>query len=82
MPLSPQKWFDNCPFARTRGPLRKEVVDYVIDEGLYCILNVHHDTGASDTAWLVASEEGFAAASKDKAACYHRGLGAHKDAIP
>lgn len=26
----------------------KEVVDYVIDEGLYCILNVHHDTEASD----------------------------------
>lgn len=24
----------------------KEVVDYVISEGLYCILNVHHDTGA------------------------------------
>jgi hypothetical protein len=24
----------------------KEVVDYVIDEGLYCIVNVHHDTGA------------------------------------
>ena len=24
----------------------KETVDYVIDEGLYCILNVHHDTGA------------------------------------
>ena len=24
----------------------KEVVDYVIDEGLYCIINVHHDTGA------------------------------------
>lgn len=43
----------------------KEVVDYVIDEGLSCILNVHHDTGASDTAWLVASEEGFAAA-KDR----------------
>lgn len=40
----------------------KEVVDYVIDEGMYCILNVHHDTGADDTAWLVASDEGFAAA--------------------
>lgn len=40
----------------------KEVVDYVIDEGLYCILNVHHDTGAAGTAWLVASEEGFQAA--------------------
>jgi hypothetical protein len=24
----------------------KEVVDYVISEDLYCILNVHHDTGA------------------------------------
>ena len=40
----------------------QEVVDYVIDEGLYCILNVHHDTGASDTAWLIAGEEEFSAA--------------------
>lgn len=40
----------------------QEVVDYVIDEGMYCILNVHHDTGASDTAWLVAGEDGFTAA--------------------
>jgi len=37
----------------------KEVVDYVIDEGMYCILNVHHDTGADSTAWLVASDEDF-----------------------
>ena len=29
-----------------------EVVDYIIDAGLYCILNVHHDTGGSDVAWL------------------------------
>ena len=40
----------------------KEVVDYVMDEGLYCILNVHHDTGAGNTAWLVASEADFEAA--------------------
>lgn len=33
----------------------KEVVDYVIDEGMYCILNVHHDTGSSNTAWLRAN---------------------------
>ncbi|MCD8289846.1 MAG: glycoside hydrolase family 5 protein [Prevotella sp.] len=33
----------------------KEVVDYVIDLGLYCILNVHHDTGSANTAWLRAS---------------------------
>ena len=34
-----------------------EVVDYVISQGMYCILNVHHDTGAANTAWLVADEQ-------------------------
>jgi hypothetical protein len=43
----------------------KEVVDYVIDEGMYCILNVHHDTGDATTAWLRASEDGFNAAKAD-----------------
>lgn len=37
----------------------KTIVDYVMDEGMYCILNVHHDTGAANTAWLVASDAGF-----------------------
>ena len=32
-----------------------EVVDYVINAGLYCILNVHHDTGDGNTHWLHAS---------------------------
>lgn len=46
-----------------------EVVDYVINEGLYCIVNVHHDTGA-DTGdrqgnltgyhWLKADETTYA----------------------
>ncbi len=35
----------------------KEIVDYVIDEGMYCILNVHHDTGTSSTSWVLASSE-------------------------
>ncbi len=35
----------------------KEVVDYVVGQGMYCILNVHHDTGASNTAWLLADTE-------------------------
>ena len=38
----------------------REVVDYVISQGMYCILNVHHDTGAASTAWLVASEDDYA----------------------
>ena len=39
----------------------KEVVDYVIDEGMYCILNVHHDTGTSTTAWLRADQSVYSA---------------------
>lgn len=33
-----------------------EVVDYVIDQGMYCVLNVHHDTG-DGPQWLHASME-------------------------
>lgn len=33
----------------------REVVDYIIDEGMYCLLNVHHDTGSANTAWIEAS---------------------------
>ena len=39
-----------------------EVVDYVIDNGLYCVLNVHHDTGAGSSDfkhWIQASEDNF-----------------------
>ena len=36
-----------------------EVVDYVIGQGMYCILNVHHDTGESNTAWLIADEDAY-----------------------
>ena len=55
------KWLESTDYrvdpawmARVR-----EVVGYVLDEGMYCILNVHHDTGdhgekKNGTAWLVA----------------------------
>lgn len=36
-----------------------EVVDYVIDEGMYCILNVHHDTGDGSIAWLRADMDSY-----------------------
>ena len=35
----------------------KQLVDYALDAGLYCIINVHHDTGAANTAWLIADEK-------------------------
>ena len=37
-----------------------EVVDYVINAGMYCILNIHHDTGADSDGhktWLKADEK-------------------------
>lgn len=33
----------------------QQVVDFVMQTGMYCIINVHHDTGADDKAWLLAS---------------------------
>ena len=37
-----------------------EVVDYVISNGMYCILNIHHDTGAHPASWLIADEASYA----------------------
>ena len=36
-----------------------EVVDYVLDAGLYCVLNVHHDTGSGDDHWLHANTDTY-----------------------
>lgn len=41
----------------------KEVVDMVMDAGLYCIVNVQHDTGAANTAWLIADMDVYPTAS-------------------
>ncbi len=35
----------------------QQVVNYVLSAGLYCILNVHHDTGAHDASWLRADKD-------------------------
>ena len=40
----------------------QEIVDYVIDNGMYCILNVHHDTGADSEDvkhWIKADEANY-----------------------
>lgn len=54
----PVTWWQNI---EADGHVRKawmdrveEVVKWILDEGMYCVLNVHHDTGASDVAWLRA----------------------------
>lgn len=54
----PVTWYphidDNGTIDETWMARVKEVVDYVIDEDMYCIVNVHHDTGAATTHWLIA----------------------------
>lgn len=35
----------------------RQVVDYVVDAGMYCIVNVHHDCGGGDDAWLRAYQD-------------------------
>lgn len=45
-----------------------EVVDYVIDNDLYCIINVHHDNGADSDGhkmWMHADESNYTA-NKDR----------------
>ncbi len=34
-----------------------QVADYALDEGMYCIINVHHDSGPG--GWLYADEDNF-----------------------
>ena len=41
----------------------KEVVDMVLNAGCYAIVNVQHDTGASNTAWLIADMDVYPTAS-------------------
>ena len=40
----------------------KEVVDYVLAQDMYCIINVHHDTGADNgsfKSWIKADEDNY-----------------------
>lgn len=37
----------------------QEIVDYVVDNDMYCILNVHHDTGSAETAWIRADADNY-----------------------
>ena len=59
----PVTWFqkmDNAGNVRNDWMDRVEtVVKYVLDNGMYCILNVHHDTGSGSQAWLKAETANY-----------------------
>lgn len=44
----------------------KEVVDYVIEENMYCIINVHHDCGGGEETWLRADKEMYSNGMSEK----------------
>ena len=48
----PVTWYPHLDEEGTIDPMWmarvREVVDYVLDEGMYCIIDLHHDTGKSD----------------------------------
>ena len=59
----PVTWF---PYTDANGNVDSrwmkrvhEVVDYVIDQGMYCLLNVHHDTGEHEAVWIRADQENY-----------------------
>ena len=60
----------------------REIVDYVMAEGMYCILNVHHDTGKESAAWLVAGEQDYAAVRERYEALWQQIATAFKDYGP
>lgn len=38
----------------------EEVVNYALDAGLYCIINVHHDAGSNKNRWIYADTGDYA----------------------
>ena len=67
-------FFEKTPITTTWSPTKQpltgdvdpvwmkrvhEIVDYIISQDMYCVLNVHHDTGTSNAAWLIADGEVF-----------------------
>lgn len=48
----------------------EEVVGYALNSGLYCILNVHHDTGAD--GWLCADLENIESISEKFGSLWHQ----------
>jgi len=46
----------NCPNRMDRAA---EVVKWILDEDMYCIINLHHDGGHSDKSWILNASKNF-----------------------
>lgn len=41
----------------------EEIVNYILDADMYCIIDVHHDAGSMETRWVTADPARYAATS-------------------
>ncbi len=64
----PVTWYNHCDIDgnidQSWMKRVREVVDYVINAGMYCIINVHHDTGANSDkwkSWIIAAPNNYTA---------------------
>jgi len=46
--------FPDCSGCPDRMDRVEEVVNWILEEGMYCILNLHHDGGNSDKSWILS----------------------------
>lgn len=72
VPVTWKSHFDSDDYTLYENWLTRvtEVVDYVIDADMYCIINVHHDTGAD--GWLRATSESWENYSKQYEAIWYQ----------
>lgn len=72
VPVTWKSHFDPDDYTLYENWLNRvtEVVDYVIDADMYCIINVHHDTGGD--GWLRASTESWENYSKQYEAIWRQ----------
>lgn len=58
LPVTWRQHIDDVGNVDARWMARvRQVVDYIVDAGMYCIVNVHHDCGGGDDAWLRAYQD-------------------------
>jgi len=46
----------NCGGCPDRLDRAEEVVKWILEEDMYCIINIHHDGGHSDKSWILNAE--------------------------
>lgn len=78
----PVTWYNHMNYANNSIDEKwmarvKEVVDYVIDNDMICIINVHHDTGSD--GWLRASTKDYEKKQKRFAAIWTQVAETFKD---